>query len=238
VLIDISRTSMKVASLFSGGKDSVFALYIAEQYGWDVTQLVSIFSENKDSWMYHSVNIHLTKILAQALEISLLFNTTNAEKEEELTSLQELLSTLDIDGVISGAIASEYQRTRIERVCHDLGIKSFSPLWHKDQTLLLKEMIQAGFTIKIVGVFADGFDETWLGRTIDEETINELEHLHETKGINVAGEGGEYETLVLDGPNFKEKIVLNQTEKKWKRDHGTLNVIQANLQQKNRVSEI
>jgi diphthine-ammonia ligase len=229
---------MKVASLFSGGKDSVFALYIAEQYGWDVTQLVSIFSENKDSWMYHSVNIHLTKILAQALEISLLFNTTNAEKEEELTSLQELLSTLDIDGVISGAIASEYQRTRIERVCHDLGIKSFSPLWHKDQTLLLKEMIQAGFTIKIVGVFADGFDETWLGRTIDEETINELEHLHETKGINVAGEGGEYETLVLDGSNFKEKIVLNQTEKKWKRDHGTLNVIQANLQQKNRVSEI
>ncbi len=223
---------MKVASLFSGGKDSVFALYVAEQYGWDVTQLVSIFSENKDSWMYHSVNIHLTKILAKALDISLLFNTTNAEKEEELKSLKELLSTLEIDGVISGAIASEYQRTRIERVCHDLGIKSFTPLWHKDQTLLLKDMIQSGFNIKIVGIFADGFDETWLGRTIDEETINELEHLHETKGINIAGEGGEYETLVVDGPNFKKKLVLNQTEKKWKRDHGVLNVIQANLQQK------
>lgn len=232
VLKEISRAIMKVATLFSGGKDSVFALYIAEQYGWDMTHLVSIVSPNKDSWMYHSVNIHLTNLLAKALDIPLISQKSKGEKEEELLSLKEVLSTLNIDGVISGAIASEYQRTRIERVCHELGIKSFTPLWHKDQTLLLKDMIHAGFIIKIVGIFADGFDETWLGRTIEEETINELEHLHETKGINIAGEGGEYETLVVDGPIFKKKLILKRIEKQWKRDHGYLSVLNAALEHK------
>lgn len=223
---------MKVATLFSGGKDSVFALYIAEQYGWDMTHLVSIVSPNKDSWMYHSVNIHLTELLAKAIDIPLISQTSNGQKEEELISLKEVLSTLDIDGVVSGAIASEYQRTRIERVCYDLGIKSFTPLWHKDQALLLKDMVQAGFIITIVGIFADGFDEAWLGRTIDEETINDLEHLKETKGINIAGEGGEYETLAVDGAIFKKKLILKKIEKQWKRDHGYLSVINAGLKDK------
>lgn len=231
MLKDISSMNMKVAGLFSGGKDSVYALYIAEQYGWDITHLVSIFSENKDSWMYHSVNIHLTKILAEALEIPLISKTTKGEKEEELSSLKDVLSTIDIDGVISGAIASEYQRTRIEQVCHDLSLKSFTPLWHKDQSLLLKDMINAGFIIKIVGIFADGFDQTWLGRTIDTQTYQELQKIQQ-KGINIAGEGGEYETLVIDGPIFKKKLVLSETKKQWKRDHGSLLVTNAFLEQK------
>jgi ABC transporter with metal-binding/Fe-S-binding domain ATP-binding protein len=223
---------MKVAALFSGGKDSVFALYIAQQYGWDITHLVSILSENKDSWMYHSVNIHLTEILAEAIKIPLVTQTTKGEKEEELSSLKHIISTLEIDGVISGAIASEYQRTRIEEVCHDLKIKSFTPLWHKDQALLIQEMIKAGFIIKIVGIFADGFNETFLGRTIDQETFSELQQIHKEKKINIAGEGGEYETLVVDGPIFHKRIILTETEKQWKRDHGTLIVKKAELAEK------
>ena len=223
---------MNVAALFSGGKDSVFALYIAQQYGWNITHLVSILSENKDSWMYHSVNIHLTQTLADELNIPLITNITKGEKEEELSSLEQVLSTIDIDGVISGAIASEYQRTRIEQVCHNLKIKSFTPLWHKDQKRLLKDMIKAGFVIKIVGIFADGFDESWLGRTIDMHTFTELETIHSEKKINIAGEGGEYETLVVDGPIFKRRIKLKNIEKQWKRDHGILLVKKAELEVK------
>ncbi len=223
---------MNVAALFSGGKDSVFALYIAQQYGWDITHLVSILSENKDSWMYHSVNIHLTKILAEAINIPLVTQTTKGKKEEELSSLKHILSTLKIDGVISGAIASEYQRTRIEQVCHDLKIKSFTPLWHKDQALLLQDMIKAGFMIKIVGIFADGFDESYLGRTIDQRTLSKLKQIQKEKKINIAGEGGEYETLVVDGPIFHKRIILTDTEKQWKRDHGILLVKQAKLEEK------
>ncbi len=223
---------MKVAALFSGGKDSVFALYIAQQYGWDITHLVSILSENKDSWMYHSVNIHLTKILAEAINIPLVTQTTKGEKEEELSSLKHILSTLKIDGAISGAIASEYQRTRIEQVCHELKIKSFTPLWHKDQALLLQEMIKAGFIIKIVGIFADGFDESYLGKTIDQHILSELKQIQKEKKINIAGEGGEYETLVVDGPIFQKRMILKDTEKQWKRDHGILLVKKAELEKK------
>lgn len=221
---------MRVAALFSGGKDSVFSIYITQQYGWDVTTLVTLASENTDSWMFHSINIHLTELLAEALAIPLLKRTTKGEKEREVQDLQGILKDLPIDGVISGAIASEYQRTRIERVCDQLGIKSFTPLWHKKPELLLRDQLHAGFQSIIVGVFANGFDETWLGTSITEETIQKLLDLRNRFGINVAGEGGEFETLALDGPIFKKKLVIDEARKEWHRDSGVLQVRRAHLQ--------
>ena len=132
---------MNVAGLFSGGKDSVYALYIAEQYGWDVSHLITLVPTNPESWMFHAVNIHLTEQLAHALNKPLITKKTPGEKETELGDLKEILQHLDIDGVISGAIASEYQRTRIERVCSELGLKSFTPLWQRSESIsfLLRE---------------------------------------------------------------------------------------------------
>jgi diphthine-ammonia ligase len=222
--------TMKVAALFSGGKDSTFAIYIAKQRGWDITHLVTIYPQKQDSWMFHSINIHLTENLAEAIGIPLIKRQTKGEKEEELKDLKEILRDLDIDGVISGAIASEYQRTRIEKICHELKIKSFTPIWHKDQETVLREQVNAGFKIKIVGVFAYGLDKTWLGKTIDEATIDELVNLRKKYKINVAGEGGEYETLTLDGPIFKKKLVLDETSTEWKRDSGVLKVNKAHLE--------
>jgi diphthine-ammonia ligase len=154
---------MNVAALFSGGKDSVFAVYLAEQHGWNLTNLVTIIPENKDSWMYHSVNVHLVDELSEAINIPIVKGITIGEKEDELKDLKEVLSKLDIDGVISGALASEYQRTRIEKICYELNLKSFTPIWHKDQELVLRNQVDAGFKIIITGVFAYGLDETWLG---------------------------------------------------------------------------
>jgi diphthine-ammonia ligase len=224
--------AMKVAALFSGGKDSVFAVYITQQYGWDVTHLVSILSEKPDSYMFHSINIHLTELLAQAVNIPLVSRPTSGEKEKELIDLKNLLQELDIDGVISGAIASEYQRTRIEKICDDLGIKSFTPLWHKDQELLLRDQLHAGFHIIIVGAFAAGFDETWLGRTIDKKTIDDLVSLHEKYKINIAGEGGEYESLVLSGTLFSRKLIIDESVKEWNRDNGIFQVKRAHLEKR------
>lgn len=221
---------MRVAALFSGGKDSVFALYIAQQYGWEVTHLVTLLPDKPDSWMFHSINIQHTDKLAQALGIPLVKRTTNAEKETELLDLQKLLDGLEIDGVISGAIASEYQRTRIEKICDEIGIKSFTPLWHKNQLLLLRDQVNAGFHIIIVGVFAEGFTESWLGKTIDKATIEKLEQLNQNHGINIAGEGGEYETLVLSGPLFSQRLVIDESVKEWNRDSGVLQVKKAHLE--------
>jgi ABC transporter with metal-binding/Fe-S-binding domain ATP-binding protein len=223
---------MRVAALFSGGKDSVFAVYITQQYGWDVSHLVTLLPVKQDSYMFHSINIHLTELLAQAINIPLVKKSTKGEKETELIDLKNLLQSLEIDGVISGAIASEYQRTRIEKICDEIGIKSFTPLWHKDQELLLRDQVKAGFHIVIVGVFASGFDEAWLGKTIDEHTIDALVSLHEKYKINIAGEGGEFETLVLDGPLFSQKLVIDESVKEWNRDNGIFQVKSAHLEKR------
>lgn len=221
---------MKVAALFSGGKDSVFSIYIAKQWGWDISHLVTVYPENKDSWMFHSINIHLTEKLSEAINIPLIKKQTKGKKEEELNDLKEILEDLDINGVISGAIASEYQRTRIEKICHEIGIKSFTPIWHKNQELILREQINAGFEIIIVGVFAYGFDETWLGKTINGKTINDIQQLKKKYSINTAGEGGEFETLTLNGPIFRKKLILDKISKEWKRDNGILKVIRSHLE--------
>jgi diphthine-ammonia ligase len=222
--------AMQVAALFSGGKDSVFAIYIAKQFGWNVTHLITLQSKNKDSWMFHSINIHLTEMLAEAMNMPLIKKQTKGEKEAELEDLKTILKELNIDGVISGAIASEYQRTRIEKICYELKIKSFTPLWHKDQELILREQLRAGFKIVIVGVLAQGFDEAWLGKIIDESCVGKLLALQKKYGINTAGEGGEFETLVIDGPLFAKKLVIDEVTKEWKRDSGILKVKRAHLE--------
>jgi len=229
VFKDIPIT-MKVAALFTGGKDSVFSIYIAKQFGWEITNLITLLPEKQDSWMFHSINIHLTDKLAEAIGIPLIKNKTKGEKEKELEDLMDILKSLEIDGVISGAIASEYQRTRIEKICYDLKIRSFTPIWHKDQELILRDQIKAGFKFIIVGVFAHGLDKTWLGKTINEESINDLLKLTKKYAINAAGEGGEFETLVLDGPLFKKKLILDEVETEWKRDSGFLKVKKAHLE--------
>jgi ABC transporter with metal-binding/Fe-S-binding domain ATP-binding protein len=221
---------MNVAALFSGGKDSTYALYITQQWGWNVTHLVTLIPDNTESWMFHSLNLPLTGLLAHSLDIPLVTRTTQGTKEDELTDLEALLKTLPIDGVISGAIASEYQRTRIERVCERLGLKTFTPLWHKDQRLLLENQLSAGFKTMIVGVFAEGLTRPWLGRIIDQATITELQRLHDTTGVNIAGEGGEYETLTLDGPILHQPLIIDTQELHWQRDSGTLTITKAHLQ--------
>lgn len=223
---------MNVVSLLSGGKDSVYATFLAEKKGLNVTNFLSIFSEKKDSWMFHTVNIHMTKLQAEAMNIPLTIKKTRGEKEKELEDLKDALVNLDVDGVVSGAIASTYQKSRIENICKDLGLKSFTPLWDKKQDLLLKEIINDGFEVIIIGVFAEGLDEKWLGRKIDNNSIKDLKKIEKKYKINAAGEGGEFETLVLDGPTFEKKIVIDDSEKIWNRDNGYLIIKKAFLEKK------
>jgi diphthine-ammonia ligase len=220
---------MKVAALFSGGKDSVFAIFVAQQWGWDITHLVSLYPQQHDSWMFHSINIELTTQLADAIEIPLIAKATTGTKEEEIQDLETVLKDIPVEGVISGAIASEYQRTRIERVCHTLSLKSFTPLWHKNPGMLLREQINAGFEIMITGVFAHGLDKTWLGTILDDSTLTSFLQLHQKYQINPAGEGGEYETLVLNGPLFKKKLIVDESSVEWKRDNGVFRIQKARL---------
>ena len=127
--------------------------------------------ERSDSYMFHFPNIHLTDYLAEALEIPLVKAQTSGIKEKELDDLKKLLASLDVDGVVTGAIESSYQKERIDKLCRELGIKSVAPLWHQDPLEIMNELIDLKFKVIIVGVYAYGLDQTWLGKEINTETL-------------------------------------------------------------------
>ena len=222
---------MKLAALISGGKDSVFAMYKALRDGHKITDLITIKSQNPDSYMYHTPNIHLTELFSKVSGIPLLVEGSTGEKELELEDLERALHKVDVDGVLVGAIESEYQASRVERICNQIGLDVYAPLWHQDSEVLLREMIKV-LDILITHVAAFGLNESWLGRKMDEKTIEDLKILSQRYGIHMAGEGGEYETLVLDAPFFSKKIELVTTKKKWYDDHGTLEILKTRLKDK------
>jgi diphthine-ammonia ligase len=223
---------MRVAVLVTGGKDSALALYRALRQDFEVKHLVTMIPQREDSWMFHSVNIHLTDLFAEAVGIPLVKSETAGIKERELKDLKDLLATLDIEGVVSGAILSNYQKERIDRICRALNLESIAPLWHENPMKLLEEMISLNFEAIIVGVYAYGFDESWLGKRIDSATIRNLARLNKKYQVSLVGEGGEYETLVLDASFFRKKIRLLEVEKVWEDYRGHLLVKQAELADK------
>jgi len=224
---------LKIAVLFSGGKDSTYATWVAEHQGWDVKALVSVLPRGIESLMFHFPNAGWTRIQAEAMGLP--HHTIEAGKDE-LSSLQEgldkLRDTLGIDGVVTGAIASDYQKSRIDQICDTLGVKSFAPLWHKDPKTLVTDLKAAGFKIILSGVGAAGLDKSWLGQELTDERWAALEKLSRKHGIHLTGEGGEYETFVLDGPHFNKRINIEKAYYEWDGQSGYLVIEQASLEHK------
>lgn len=208
---------MKLAALFSGGKDSTYAIYQAIQQGHEIKYLITMFPKREDSYMFHHPLVELTKFQAEAMEIKHITQETAGEKENELEDLKKVLNKIknEIDGVVSGALASNYQKIRVDRICEELGLKSIAPLWQADQLQRLRDEFKIGFKIMITAVAAEGLDKNWLGKIVDEKVIRDLENLHKKYGIHPGFEGGEAESFVLDCPIFKKKIVIKNFDVVW-----------------------
>ena len=223
---------MRVAVLATGGKDSALALYKVLNEDHEVKYLVSMIPLREDSWMFHYPNIRLVDLFAEAAEIQLVKAETLAVKEREVEDLKRLIEGLDVDAIVSGAIASTYQKSRIEKMCEQLRLKCIAPLWHENPLNILKEILDLKFEVIITGVYAYGFSEEWLGRKIDEASIKALIELNKQYGVSLVGEGGEYETLVLDAPFFKKRIKIVEAEKIWKNQSGYFLITKAKLENK------
>ncbi|MEM0008131.1 MAG: TIGR00289 family protein [Candidatus Bathyarchaeia archaeon] len=223
---------MRVAVLATGGKDSTLALYRVLRLGYDVKYLVSMIPLREDSWMFHYPNIHLMDLFAEAVGIPLVKGETSGVKEAEVEDLKRLVAGLNVDGIVSGAIASNYQKARIEEICKQLKLKCLTPLWHENPASILKEILDLNFEVIITGVYAYGFSKEWLGRKLDAEAFNALVELNKHFGVSLVGEGGEYETLVLDAPFFKKRLKIVEAEKVWRRQGGYLLVKKAMLEAK------
>src|SRR3989344_1174397 len=220
--------------LFSGGKDSVFSLYYFLEQGWSVSCLIALKSKNNDSWMFHTPAINLVELQSKSLGIPLVLQETEGEKEKELDDLKVALARakkeFGITGVAVGALLSDYQQERVNRICESLSLKCFAPLWHKDQTKLLKEIISLDFDVVLVGIASQGLGEDFLGKKIDEKMLESFVKLNEKYGFHVAGEGGEFESIVLDCPVFKKKIKLVETKKIMQNEFtGRLEILNAVL---------
>jgi ABC transporter with metal-binding/Fe-S-binding domain ATP-binding protein len=203
---------MKAAVLFSGGKDSAYSLY-KEKNNYEIVCLISLFPEKSDSYMFHYPNVEFIRYQAESMNLPLIIQKTKAEKEKELKDLEiaikKAIKEYKIEVLISGALASSYQKSRIEDLCRKLKIKSVAPLWHVDPENYLKELIKNKFEVIITGIAADGLNESLLGRKINEELIQGLKKLK----IHLGAEGGEYETFVLNCPLFSKEIEIIESEK-------------------------
>jgi predicted ATP pyrophosphatase (TIGR00289 family) len=226
---------MDAAVLFSGGKDSTMAIYKAIEQGYNVKYLVSMISDNPESYMFHVPNIHITELSAEAMNIPLITAKTLGKKEKELDDLKRVLLKLKdngVEAVFAGALASEYQKSRIDQMCSDIGLESHAPLWHRDPQEYMEEIIDLGFEVILVGVSAEGLDESWLGRKVDNKLLEDIIILHNKYGMHMAFEGGEAETLVLDCPIFKKRIKIIESSNIWDRDSGHLQITKAILEDK------
>jgi diphthine-ammonia ligase len=202
---------MRLGVLFSGGKDSALALHKAAEKE-EVVCLITLVSENKESFMFHTPNIDITVVQAEAMGLPLIKKATKGKPEKELKDLEEAIAQavncFKIEGVVTGAVESVYQAKRIQSICNQLNISCFNPLWKKNQKALLEELVAKGFKVIISGIFAYPLDKSWLGKEVDNELIERLSLLGIEFGLSVAGEGGEIETTVLDAPLFKKKIEI------------------------------
>jgi len=218
--------------LYSGGKDSTYACYLAREED-SVVCLVTLFPSRSDSYMFHYPNVRWSRLQAEAMRLPQVTAETEGVKERELDDLERALrkakQEYTIEGVYSGALASEYQKSRVELVCSKLGLKAMSPLWHLDQVAHLRNLVANRFDVMMTAVAALGLGEGWLGRHLDEGAVAELARLHERYGLNAGLEGGEGETFVLDCPIFFRRIEVVSSKKHWEGDRGYLEILDARL---------
>lgn len=221
--------SVRVACLFSGGKDSTYAAYVAMQRGWEVTSLLTLRPEDPESMMFHVPNLAMTSLQADAMGLPLREETAAAGEDGELDALRRILRRADAEGIVVGAIASDYQHSRVNRVAADLGLRVFAPLWRQDPRQLVRDYLAAGLRIVFSSVAADGFDASWLGRPWTDETVKDLLSLQAKNGVHPCGEGGEFETLVLDAPFFRKTVEVLESTPIWTGSSGVWRVDRAHL---------
>lgn len=203
---------MRVIALLSGGKDSVSAVDVARGFGWDVVAALVLRPAQDDAWMFHTPNLGVVAGVADCLDLPLVEAKVRSGQAEEVEDLEAALRDAkarhQLDGLVSGALASEYQRTRLDLVGHRLGLRTFAPLWHKEPRGYMATLAGPGWDVRFSRTAADGVPNAWAGKRLDGAKVDAMAR-HAARP-HIAGEGGEYETLVLDAPSYRSRIVVDR----------------------------
>ena len=225
---------MKLGSLFSGGKDSTFAIYLAQKQGHEVTCLLSIFTKSEESHLLHYPNLQWTKLQSESMNIpQLTINSESDETDDELSALEKLLQNakdqFHIEGLVHGGIKSQFQKEKFESLCSKLDLVAITPLWNTEPEQYMNDLLDSNFIFIMITVSSDGLDDTWLGKEITKSDIDTLKQLSEKFGFNLNFEGGEAETFVINCPLFSNSIKINKTKKIWDGYRGRFEIMDAEL---------
>ncbi len=224
---------MTVTALVSGGKDSIYAAYLAETQGWPVDELLTLRPRDPESRLFHTPNLDLVALQAEAWgKAHRAVDVPAGDDAAELAALERALSGAD-GPVVAGAIASSFQWARLVRVADRLRRRLYAPLWRKDPARVVREEIDAGLDIRFVHLAAEPLSPELLGARLDTAVLAELgRRSREVRALHVAGEGGEYETLVVDAPFFRARIAIEATERKVTATTARLDISSAHLMSK------
>ena len=225
---------MKIASLFSGGKDSTYAIYVVQKQGHDIACLLSVFPKSDESHLLHHPNMVWTKLQSESMNIpQLLISSDSDNTDEELSKLEILLQKakeqFDIEGVVHGGIKSNFQKDKFETLCSKLNLIIIAPLWGIESQQYMNDLLDSKFEFIMTVVSSDGLDDSWLGKLISESDIDILKRLSQKFGFNLNFEGGEAETFVIDCPLFTNSIKINKFEKIWDGYRGRFEIVDAEL---------
>ncbi len=220
---------VKLAALYSGGKDSTFAISCAQEMGHGVACLITMHPKADDSALFHYPNSWVTEYLADAMQIPLIgFHVSGRSKEDEMKALEDAIvqvkSRYGIEGIVYGGISSNYQKQAFEQVCVRQRISAVAPLWNSEPERYIAELVKRGFHIIIAGVSTMGLEKEWLGRELDKEAIAKLVSMSKKCGFNLTFEGGEAETLVIDCPLYRKKLQINAATAHWDGQRGIFEI--------------
>ena len=225
---------LRLAALYSGGKDSTFSIFKIRELGHQVVRLIAMIPSADDSLLFHYPNIGLTHYLAEAMQIPLTTFAVNKEsKEGEFQALEQAIiqvkSDYDIQGIVHGAISSRFQNELFRRICSDNQLVMFTPLWNAIPLQYMYGLLSEKFDIKIVSVSAMGLGKDWLGKSLDTNSISLLESLSKKHGFDLAFEGGDAETLVVDCPLFTKKLDIKKAVVHWDGQRGIFEILEVTL---------
>jgi ABC transporter with metal-binding/Fe-S-binding domain ATP-binding protein len=225
---------MRLAALFSGGKDSAFAIYQARKMGHDIKCLITVLAKSADSHLLHHPNVSATKIQAEAMKIpQILLESKSDDTENEMELLKHGLAQAkrnhSVEGVVHGGILSKFQKDRFEKIAQELGLVVVAPIWQKDQKQYLKELLDSGFEFVISAVSCNGMDESWVGKKITLQSLDELIQKSEKFKFNLSFEGGEAETFVTNCPLFSNPVEITQSQKFWDGYRGRFEILAAKM---------
>jgi ABC transporter with metal-binding/Fe-S-binding domain ATP-binding protein len=225
---------MKLACLFSGGKDSTYAIHLAKKQGHDIVCLLSIFTKSEESHLLHHPNLRWTKLQSESMNIpQLTIHSNSDETNDELIVMEKLLQNakeqFQIEGLVHGGIKSKFQKEKFETLCLKLNLVSIAPLWKTEPEKYMNELLDSDFHFMMITVSSDGLDEQWLGKLISKFDIKILNNLSDKFGFNLNFEGGEAETFVIDCPLFSNPIKINEFIKNWDGYRGRFEIVDAEL---------